>query len=50
MLEQTSYTLAEIAHSVGYPDIFSFSKAFKKRLGVAPTQYRDKKIKSEQQK
>ncbi|BCG60176.1 helix-turn-helix transcriptional regulator [Paenibacillus sp. URB8-2] len=49
LLEQTSYTLSEIAHSVGYPDIFSFSKAFKKRLGVAPTQYRDKKIQSEQQ-
>ncbi|MDT3426579.1 AraC-like DNA-binding protein [Paenibacillus forsythiae] len=50
LLEQTSYTLSEIAHSVGYPDIFSFSKAFKKLHGVAPTQYRDAKIKSGQQK
>ncbi len=40
LLTQTACTLSEIAHSVGYPDLFSFSKAFKKRLGTAPTQYR----------
>lgn len=40
LLEKTTYTLSEIAHSVGYPDLFSFSKAFKKKLGIAPTQYR----------
>ncbi|NQX65251.1 AraC family transcriptional regulator [Paenibacillus alba] len=40
LLEQTSYTLSEIANSVGYPDLFSFSKAFKKQIGVPPTQYR----------
>ncbi|MBW4080994.1 AraC family transcriptional regulator [Paenibacillus sp. S150] len=40
LLEQTAYTLSEIAQSVGYPDLFSFSKAFKKRLGEAPTRYR----------
>lgn len=44
LLEQTTYTLSEIAHSVGYPDLFSFSKAFKKRLGIAPTQYRLKAL------
>jgi AraC-like DNA-binding protein len=40
LLEQTTYTLSEIAHSVGYPDLFSFSKAFKKRLGASPTRFR----------
>ncbi|MNI75295.1 HTH-type transcriptional activator Btr [compost metagenome] len=44
LLEQTDYTLAEIAQSVGYPDLFSFSKAFKKRLGTAPAHYRLKAL------
>ncbi len=29
LLDQTEYKLSEIAQSVGYPDLFSFSKAFK---------------------
>jgi AraC-like DNA-binding protein len=47
LLEQTSYTLTEIAHSVGYPDLFSFSKAFKKITGISPYHYRQeiKKVK-----
>ncbi|MNB72012.1 HTH-type transcriptional activator Btr [compost metagenome] len=40
LLEQTSYTLAEIADSVGYPDLFSFSKAFKRHTGIPPARYR----------
>ncbi|AJY75134.1 AraC family transcriptional regulator [Paenibacillus beijingensis] len=40
LLEQTTYSLTEIAHSVGYPDLFSFSKAFKKNAGIPPKQYR----------
>lgn len=40
LLEQTSYTMAEIAESVGYSDLFSFSKAFKKHQGVPPARYR----------
>lgn len=40
LLEQTAYTLSEIANSVGYPDLFSFSKAFKKHIGMPPTVYR----------
>lgn len=42
LLEQTNYSLSEIAHSVGYPDLFSFSKAFKKHHGLPPKQYRQK--------
>lgn len=40
LMKQTDYRLAEIAQSVGYPDLFSFSKAFKKQLGVSPNTYR----------
>lgn len=40
LLSNTDFSLTEIANSVGYPDIFSFSKAFKKHLGVPPTQFR----------
>ncbi|MFC0211727.1 helix-turn-helix domain-containing protein [Paenibacillus chartarius] len=41
LLGQTGYTVAEIAGSVGYPDLFSFSKAFKKRVGLSPAAYRE---------
>ncbi|WP_426445926.1 AraC family transcriptional regulator [Paenibacillus sp. S-38] len=40
LLEHTGYSLSEIAHSVGYPDLFSFSKAFKKWTGQPPRAYR----------
>lgn len=43
LLEQTAYSLSEIAHSVGYPDLFSFSKAFKKHTGLPPRQYRQQR-------
>lgn len=42
LLAQTAYTLTEIAQSVGYPDLFSFSKAFKKFTGVSPKLYRQR--------
>ncbi|QHT61181.1 AraC family transcriptional regulator [Paenibacillus lycopersici] len=40
MLAETEYKLAEIAQSVGYPDLFTFSKAFKKHVGLPPNHYR----------
>ncbi|ODP27801.1 Lactose operon transcription activator [Paenibacillus nuruki] len=40
LLTETNYSLAEIAYSVGYPDLFSFSKAFKKHAGITPKKYR----------
>lgn len=40
LMKQTDYKLSEIALSVGYPDLFSFSKAFKKQMGIAPAIYR----------
>ena len=32
-----------IAEEVGYSDVFSFSKAFKKHFGISPSKYRNKK-------
>ncbi|MDO7908029.1 AraC family transcriptional regulator [Paenibacillus sp. JX-17] len=40
LLRDTSYTLTEIAQTVGYPDMFTFSKAFKKLTETTPKQYR----------
>ncbi len=40
LLLETSDSLAEIAYAVGYPDVFSFSKAFKKYSNFTPKQYR----------
>jgi AraC-like DNA-binding protein len=41
MLETTSERIAAIAHVVGYPDPFHFSRVFKRMTGVAPQQYRN---------
>ena len=39
MLESDHESLTEIALSLGYPDIYTFSKAFKKHTGLSPTAY-----------
>ena len=39
MLQSDYDTLGEIALSLGYPDIYTFSKAFKRQTGLSPTQY-----------
>ena len=40
MLREGRLTVGEIARSCGYPDPLTFSKAFKRTLGVTPSQYR----------
>ncbi len=40
MLIKTDMSITEIANAVGYDSPFSFSRFFKKHLGVAPGQYR----------
>ena len=40
MLEEKNLSVAEIARSCGYPDPLTFSKAFKRTMGVTPSQYR----------
>ncbi|MBB3112399.1 AraC-like DNA-binding protein [Paenibacillus phyllosphaerae] len=41
LLKNGSFTVGEVASSVGYQDGLVFSKAFKKLKGMSPTQYRN---------
>ena len=45
MLEGDHGGLSEIARSLGYADIYTFSKAFKKRTALSPTAYARQKSK-----
>ncbi|UVI29048.1 helix-turn-helix domain-containing protein [Paenibacillus spongiae] len=40
LLKETEHSVTEIALSSGYPDLYSFSRAFSRKYGVAPTEYR----------
>jgi AraC-like DNA-binding protein len=42
LLCQNLLSIQDIAHSVGYEDPLLFSKMFKKRKGLSPTQYRNR--------
>jgi len=42
LLLNTRWPVAHIAAYVGYPNIFNFSKRFKKSVGVSPTEFRKK--------
>jgi AraC-like DNA-binding protein len=42
LLLSTEDTASEIGMEIGYQAVDSFSKAFKKHYGLAPTQYRKK--------
>lgn len=46
MLQNTSMSVTEISVSVGFEDVLSFSKFFKKNMNVSPTKYREKNFKS----
>lgn len=39
MLVHTQFKMSEVALSIGFPDLYSFSRAFKNYYGVAPSQY-----------
>ncbi|WEG10962.1 AraC family transcriptional regulator [Pullulanibacillus sp. KACC 23026] len=41
MLLNPNYTVTEIALSVGYSDLYSFSRAFKNHYAISPSQFRD---------
>ncbi len=47
LIKNSTLSLENIAHSVGYSDGFIFSKAFKKYYGVSPSLYRKNFIKNE---
>ncbi|MBE1444786.1 MULTISPECIES: AraC family transcriptional regulator [unclassified Paenibacillus] len=40
LLKQTSLSVTEIALTVGYPDLFSFTRAFTRQYGVSPSRVR----------
>jgi AraC-like DNA-binding protein len=42
MLRTSSMRVSEIAGRVGIPDVFHFSKLFKKRIGMPPLRYRQR--------
>lgn len=41
MLKNTDSTVSYIAFAVGYTDIYTFSKAFKRKTGMTPSQFRE---------
>ena len=43
-LDNTEYTIKQIADSLGYSDPYYFSRLFKKTIGMSPKQYRDSGI------
>ena len=40
MLEHTSYSLSQIAHSIGFSSPSYFSQSFRKAEGLSPAEYR----------
>ena len=44
LLENTDYTIAEIASQVGYENALYFSRLFHKQTGMPPREYRKKRI------
>ncbi|WP_256760391.1 AraC family transcriptional regulator [Cohnella sp. WQ 127256] len=40
LLQDSSLSVTEIASSVGYPDIYSFTRAFTRRFGCSPNTFR----------
>ena len=41
MLRETSFSLAEVAHRIGYEAPEAFSRAFKRETGQTPGEYRE---------
>jgi AraC-like DNA-binding protein len=41
LLCETAYSVTEIATRCGYDNLFYFCNAFKKELGITPSQYRE---------
>jgi AraC-like DNA-binding protein len=45
LLENTDYTITEIANMVGYTNSLYFSRLFHKYIGMSPKEYRKVKLK-----
>ncbi|WJH34454.1 AraC family transcriptional regulator [Paenibacillus sp. CC-CFT747] len=41
LLKTTKLSVTEVALSTGYPELFAFSRAFKRHYGISPSEYRD---------
>ncbi len=46
LLNEHSKSISDIAHAVGYTDVFNFSKMFKKHYGISPREFIKKKVNS----
>lgn len=44
MLETSHYSITEIALSLGYPDLYSFTRAFRRYFSMPPSEYRKRGI------
>ncbi|AWB66826.1 AraC family transcriptional regulator [Saccharobesus litoralis] len=44
LLQNSDWSIELIAEQVGYSDVFNFSKRFKKSLGIAPGQFRQRQF------
>ena len=40
LIKETNVCISDVARSVGYPDVLSFSKFFSSKIGMSPTTYR----------
>jgi len=40
MLLESDISVENVSNSIGYQDSFTFSKMFKKRMGVSPQEYK----------
>ena len=43
LLRSQEFTVKTISDSLGYPDVYTFSKQFKKEMGIPPSEYREEK-------
>lgn len=43
LLSSTSYSITDVACSVGFPDVLMFSRFFHTHTGMSPTEYRTAK-------
>lgn len=41
MLIDTEVSITEVAHTLGYPSLYSFTRAFKNRFSLSPTEFRN---------
>ena len=39
-LEESELSITEVAHQLGYPDVYLFSRQFKTIMGVSPRAFR----------